>query len=170
MANAGSPAYLNAPSTSQKASELHRACSIPAIIVGEIPKLIVTSSTETSTNTKSSNIQRSFLAPFMPNKYHFSFRTNITFDKNKSAVLNMPEKSSKINNLHSNDKANKSENVNEKTHLKFDNDPVCQYYISILREEFKRLRIVELKEKLGDMTQRLDKYLWYLLLYKYMAK
>lgn len=33
---------------SKNTSELHRACSIPAIIVGEIPKLIVTASTDNS--------------------------------------------------------------------------------------------------------------------------
>ncbi|KAH7731389.1 Kelch motif family protein [Aphelenchoides avenae] len=45
---AGHGSYLG------KSSELHRACSIPAIIVGEIPKLIVTSSTETSQKPPSS--------------------------------------------------------------------------------------------------------------------
>lgn len=37
-----------------KTTELHRACSIPAIIVGEIPKLIVTSSTDNQSKPLSS--------------------------------------------------------------------------------------------------------------------
>uniref|UniRef100_A0A915MSD0 F-box domain-containing protein n=1 Tax=Meloidogyne javanica TaxID=6303 RepID=A0A915MSD0_MELJA len=46
--NAHNPRYLNTPST-RGYNELQRACSIPTIIVGEIPKLIVTSTTEPST-------------------------------------------------------------------------------------------------------------------------
>ena len=45
--------YLEPSANTQKTGELHRACSIPAIIVGEIPKLIVTSSIESSSNNKS---------------------------------------------------------------------------------------------------------------------
>jgi hypothetical protein len=53
-------AYLNPTSSNagQKAGELHRACSIPAIIVGEIPKLIVTSSSEAPPLKTAPNVQQ----------------------------------------------------------------------------------------------------------------
>uniref|UniRef100_A0A915CTT2 Uncharacterized protein n=1 Tax=Ditylenchus dipsaci TaxID=166011 RepID=A0A915CTT2_9BILA len=54
LAHSANTASSGAPS---KSSELHRACSIPAIIVGEIPKLIVTSSNDPQQNQQKVSLQ-----------------------------------------------------------------------------------------------------------------
>lgn len=128
--------YLNAHNSSQKGVELHRACSIPAIIVGEIPKLIVTSSAESSTNHRTNNQQRKGIHNKKSEEACSSSSPN--FDtKIKDERLGTSNPSQSISGQ----------------------DAVRDYYVSLVKEEYDRIHIVEMEENLGNINQKLDKYL-----------
>lgn len=39
-------------------------------------------------------------------------------------------------------------------------DAVREYYLSLIKEEYNRLCIVELSEKLENINEKLEKYIW----------
>nr|CAD2175406.1 unnamed protein product [Meloidogyne enterolobii] len=140
--NAHNPRYLNTPST-RGYNELQRACSIPTIIVGEIPKLIVTSTTEPSTCS-----QR------VPTPNQRSVKSDICLNKSSSHPKKMEVDENEKNNsaLDSSDNSSKQEISEHET-------AVRNYYISLVKDEHNRLCIVEPSENLGNMTSRLEEFL-----------
>uniref|UniRef100_A0A914L7D5 F-box domain-containing protein n=1 Tax=Meloidogyne incognita TaxID=6306 RepID=A0A914L7D5_MELIC len=140
--NAHNPRYLNTPST-RGYNELQRACSIPTIIVGEIPKLIVTSTTEPSTCS-----QR------VPTPNQRSVKSDICLNKSSSHPKKMEIDENEKNNsaLDSSDNSSKQEISEHET-------AVRNYYISLVKDEHNRLCIVEPSENLGNMTSRLEEFL-----------
>ncbi|KAL3117101.1 hypothetical protein niasHT_007504 [Heterodera trifolii] len=128
-------------SQQQKAGELHRACSIPAIIVGEIPKLIVTASVEPSMAQRQSQ-QSNHMANNSSRQHSAKPTFDSLLDKDEfhGDTIAMPI-SSAITSTTNCDAA------------------VWDYYLSLVREEFHRLCIVEFSENLGDIDQRLERFL-----------
>uniref|UniRef100_A0A914HT38 F-box domain-containing protein n=1 Tax=Globodera rostochiensis TaxID=31243 RepID=A0A914HT38_GLORO len=127
---------LNAVTQQKTAVELHRACSIPAIIVGEIPKLIVTASVEPSGVAKQ--------IPAVNKRQQHAKPAKPTFD----SLLDKDE-------CHGNTMVSSSLPPSATANY----EAVREYYLTLVRGEFHRLCIVEFSENLGDINQRLETFL-----------
>ncbi|KAI1721100.1 galactose oxidase, central domain-containing protein [Ditylenchus destructor] len=151
----------NANPIPSKSSELHRACSIPAIIVGEIPKLIVTSSNDPQQGH--SNQQKPSLASglvvvddgkfFDGGKNPSTSAYGNSFSSSTSVFEDSP--SSSLNDSMDQPDYNEFRTSKSSSHT----DAVRDYYLSLLKEEYNRLRIVELAENLIRIDEKLDTFL-----------
>uniref|UniRef100_A0A1I8AYT5 F-box domain-containing protein n=1 Tax=Meloidogyne hapla TaxID=6305 RepID=A0A1I8AYT5_MELHA len=145
--------FLNTPST-RGYNELQRACSIPTIIVGEIPKLIVTSTTEPSTcNQRMPTPNQRIKSDICLNK-SLNRPKKMEIDENgkNSSDCKIPVSFENESDSSSFDNGSKQEISEHET-------AVRNYYISLVKDEHNRLSLVEPSENLGNMTTRLEEFL-----------
>lgn len=180
-------------SNTSNLSLLQRTCSIPAIIVGEIPKLVITptleappqppvsnddqklelydashssSSSSEHTNTSSLSTEKSTNELLLPNEVKIGgneqsqSKDNHT-NSNGESIISGCEWNSNYTPLFCTSSAGtSSDRLSESESLSSENcEALREFYISLIQDEYSRLKIVELSENLIDIDERLKKFL-----------
>ncbi|KAF7636945.1 F-box domain-containing protein, partial [Meloidogyne graminicola] len=151
VSNAQHTRYLNTPTT-RGYNELQRACSIPTIIVGEIPKLIVT---EPSTcNQRMSTSNQRIKSDLFLNKQTVRPKKMEVDETDKGLECKIPLSFESESDSSSFDNSTNQE-------ISEHESAVRNYYISLVKDEHNRLCLVEPSENLGNIITRLEGFLWF---------